>query len=362
MNTKKIFLTLIGAYLFVALHAQTNSTERFIGELTNFLRAEGFKPERYEDGVTFNYDGNIHYVFVEWEDPLFFVEFRRRGYSLVGEYALDRDYSILICNEINKDMVAVKLYCIEESVIFNIEQYTRTFENFKNVFKANLEKLAEADEEFWDMYQELTDDTEYDPEPYAPNANTEWYDMLKQAVSSNPTNTWEDGDKYKGQSRTNGLGVYLWDNGDIYFGNSKENRRNGYGVYVVMSDIILNCPDCKYYAGNWSNGIKSGEGFCYDASGNLLYFGEFKENKPQGGYPSTGTNFDPYKFAVKDYDNGKYIGQTKNGKKQGYGLYIFNNGDIWFGWWKDDTRDGAGITIFNSGTLQTGNWKGNERR
>ena len=199
------------------------------------------------------------------------------------------------------------------------------------------------------------------PTPHAPpQSATEltWRDMLKQAISANPANNWDNGDRYKGQAMANGMGAYLWSDGTMYYGSWVENKRTGYGIYITPDGYtVLNCPDCKYYAGNWSNSEKSGTGSCYDATGKLLYRGEFKDDRPVGTYPSTDDNA-AYKFELFNYDNGKCIGETYNGRRHGYGIYVWQTGNLWFGWWKDGLRDGAGLYIYNNGNLLTGTWKG----
>jgi hypothetical protein len=182
--------------------------------------------------------------------------------------------------------------------------------------------------------------------------------MLTQAISANPSNIFDNGDRYKGQSRLNGMGAYLWSDGTMYLGSASENKRNGYGIYIAADGNTLNnCPDCKYFAGNWLNGEKSGVGACYDIAGKLLYLGEFKDDRPVHAYPSTG-DFAAYKFDVINFDNGKYIGETANERRDGYGVYVWKSGDVWLGGWKDGLRVGAGLYIYNNGNLLTGTWQG----
>ena len=196
------------------------------------------------------------------------------------------------------------------------------------------------------------------PAPAPSATELTWRDMLKQAISANPRHTWDDGDRYKGQDMSNGMGAYLWGNGGMYFGDLREKNRNGYGIDIAPDgNDIVNCPGCKYYAGNWANGEKNGVGACYDAAGKMLYIGEFKDGRPAHAYPSTGDNA-AYRFEILNYDGGKYIGETFNGRRDGYGVYIWKTGDFWFGGWKDGARSGAGLYIYNNGNLLTGTWKG----
>ena len=62
------------------------------------------------------------------------------------------------------------------------------------------------------------------------------------------------------------------------------------------------------------------------------------------------------------YNNGdKYVGNRKNGKRNGSGIMYYNNGEIYEGDWKDDKRDGIGIEIVSNGERYAGNWKNGKR-
>jgi hypothetical protein len=182
-------------------------------------------------------------------------------------------------------------------------------------------------------------------------------EMLKRAIITNPTNSW-DKDKQKGQWTSAGnMSAYLFSSGSMYFGNFLGNNRQGYGIYMAPEGYdIGDCPNAKYYVGNWLNNKKSGTGTCYNASGIVIYDGEFKDNKPTGTYPMTGS-LSLYKFQTIDITGGnKYIGETKDGKIHGYGVYAWKDGGIWIGHWKDGVRAGQGIYIASDGGLTTGYW------
>ena len=49
---------------------------------------------------------------------------------------------------------------------------------------------------------------------------------------------------------------------------------------------------------------------------------------------------------TENYDNGKYEGEFINGKKNGKGIFYFNNGNIYDGEWKDGKEDGKGTFLF----------------
>lgn len=176
-----------------------------------------------------------------------------------------------------------------------------------------------------------------------------WRQILDITTTKNPTLRDEDG-VYKGQICEDeddddrfrcGLGIYYWDSNDFYFGGFEDGFRSGYGIYFIgnMEDNshVKNCPGCKIYVGDWSNGEKSGGGTCYDRNGNVIYYGDFKNNKPVGTYPKTGTY--SFKFQTIYYlGNSYYIGETNGEKKYGSGIIFWPDGDMYFGSWKDDKR------------------------
>ncbi len=193
----------------------------------------------------------------------------------------------------------------------------------------------------------------------------EWRTSMRKVVD-NVTEKYSD-DVYKGQKsngKRNGMGVYRWNSGSYYFGEWSNGDMNGYGLRVCGEGrAISNCPDCVYFVGNWKDDKKSGKGTCYDKYGNLIYYGDFADDRPTGTYPTTG-NYSSYKFECINYEsnNSVYIGETKDGKRHGYGVYIWNNwyGNAWYGHWENDKRSGNGIDLFYDGSIKYGRWDGDE--
>ena len=185
-----------------------------------------------------------------------------------------------------------------------------------------------------------------------------WRTMLQGAITSNPSISWEDGSRYKGQNRSNGIGAYYWnDTEDMYFGSFKDNKMDGYGLFIWGNTRNLaTCPGCKYYAGYWSNNQKIGVGACYDTNGKLIYNGNFRDDKPTDTYPTAGTGYNSYKLETMDFNdvNAKYIGETYNGRQHGFGIFVWSDGNVFFGWWKDGARNGDGILIYNNGNINNG--------
>ena len=58
-----------------------------------------------------------------------------------------------------------------------------------------------------------------------------------------------------------------------------------------------------------------------------------------------------------EYENGTFYGKVKGGKKEGQGIYKFNNGETYVGEFKNDLREGIGIYYYKDGSSYNGNWK-----
>ena len=58
-----------------------------------------------------------------------------------------------------------------------------------------------------------------------------------------------------------------------------------------------------------------------------------------------------------EYFNGKYIGEWKNGLREGFGIYINNNGDKYIGNWKNNLEEGDGRYIYKNGDIYDGSFK-----
>ena len=68
-----------------------------------------------------------------------------------------------------------------------------------------------------------------------------------------------------------------------------------------------------------------------------------------------------YQYDIKDYDDGKYEGELKDGKKEGYGKFIWTNGEYYIGQWVNDEREGKGILYYNNNKIKyEGEFKKNE--
>jgi hypothetical protein len=175
-------------------------------------------------------------------------------------------------------------------------------------------------------------------------------------------NTSSKTEWYKGQilnKTRNGMGLCKWKDGTLYIGDFSKDEINGYGIqFVSEGQKISNCDNCIIYAGYWKNGVKQGEGTCYDVSGEVIYFGQFENDMPVESYPSK-SDFSAYHFSFIDNDNGDiYFGETHDGILDGYGIYTWASGDLWFGKFADGQRKGVGIYLLYDAEWATLNCQG----
>jgi hypothetical protein len=54
------------------------------------------------------------------------------------------------------------------------------------------------------------------------------------------------------------------------------------------------------------------------------------------------------KYMENKYDDGNYLGEYYNHKREGYGIFIYNNGEYYRGQWLNDKRDGKGILYYEN--------------
>ena len=145
----------------------------------------------------------------------------------------------------------------------------------------------------------------------------------------------------------------------------------------------------NYYNGEWKNGLKHGKGTLYYNDSNILYKGDFIEDKFEvyGEYhynksehyvnqfksgimeekgklydgdfiyhESKGNQLNIYKYG--NY----YLGEWKNGKKHGRGkIYSENNKVLFDGYFIDDKYFGNKIFTYQKGEFYIGGWKNKKR-
>jgi len=179
-----------------------------------------------------------------------------------------------------------------------------------------------------------------------------WNDAFKR-VFQNAKNY--SGSSYVGEldssGRYSGEGAEKLQDGTTYWGSFIGNDFSGtFSIYIIGDPDqyrVKNCPDCKYYVGDFSKGIKSGTGTCYDGNGKLIYYGDFQNDKPTGKYPTTSADLvDPYTWGnIDNRDGTRYVGELKYGKKHGQGIMLIDYGEYaaWFGTFDEGEPTGYGV-------------------
>ena len=153
----------------------------------------------------------------------------------------------------------------------------------------------------------------------------------------------------KGKDK-DGLGFQRLKGGNLYAGNMRKNKFHGYGMMITgEKGRISNCPGAYVYVGEWDNGIKEGKGAVYDRSGSIIYVGLFVDDAPSNTFP--GENIETtkrftYLELEEDEEKQLYIGEVENGKPEGYGMTLDEEGFIGLSSFKDGNENGIGIMIF----------------
>ena len=58
------------------------------------------------------------------------------------------------------------------------------------------------------------------------------------------------------------------------------------------------------------------------------------------------------KYEKKNYNKDQYEGEYKNEKREGYGKYIWENGEYYIGQWLNDKENGKGIIYYKNGNIK----------
>ena len=127
------------------------------------------------------------------------------------------------------------------------------------------------------------------------------------------------------------------------FSKAKRYRKIN-GILEVFSD------------GNWIRSNNSSKGLTFNGNYCCHYYyckcGFYSPN--EDGFLNNGSIS---QMEEKIYENGrKYIGQFKNGKREGYGIMFFPDGGRYEGNWENDLAHGKGIEYYNNGDRYEGEY------
>jgi len=130
-----------------------------------------------------------------------------------------------------------------------------------------------------------------------------------------------------------GTGTMWFDNGDVYTGEWVNGEITGFGTMQYSNEDI--------YVGFWLDGQRHGQGV-YTWSDGRTYEGEYRYSQRYGLGVFTGWI---------DMDNGwsgTFKGQSINNSFEGYGVFLFDNGDEFSGEFRNSRR-WTGTHFFNDG-------------
>lgn len=153
------------------------------------------------------------------------------------------------------------------------------------------------------------------------------------------------------KGKKDGLGIKKFSNGNLYIGAFRNNKIHGYGMMISgKNGFIDNCNQSAVYIGDWENGVKKGRGKVYNRNGKIIYEGLFADDAPTENYPNKPSNDSIYFSYLEleandDRDEEFYIGEIENGKPNGFGFTLDNEGFIGIASYIDGEENGLGIMI-----------------
>ena len=165
--------------------------------------------------------------------------------------------------------------------------------------------------------------------------------------------TYPNGSNYHGQyqnNRRHGIGYYQWDNGNVYLGGWKDGKQHGLGYTTnkeglitsggIFEDGKLIQESTDAYRAGKKDGNCTGncsEGFGkYTYNNGDIYWGFFKNNQRFG--------VGSYNWSNKSKYTGAYI---LGGKRNGYGIYTYVDGSVFKGLFVDDRINGLGVMTYS---------------
>jgi len=158
---------------------------------------------------------------------------------------------------------------------------------------------------------------------------------------------------YQGEWKDNlmhGQGIYTYSDGRTYEGQWMFGKRHGRGIFMMGNG--------KKYVGEYWKGKENGQGTLTQSDGRV-FSGTFKDGKAlvvkeENTEQSTEEN----KEVNKEFPNGeKYIGEWRNGKKNGHGTYIWTNKTKYVGGWKNSFYHGQGTFTWADGRKYVGRYQ-----
>lgn len=159
MRKLTFLLLFVFAAHFVSADELTPAQKKCRSNIMEYLKTEGYAPyvDPDDESITFKKEGTTHWITIEENAPFFISFFMASGWALEGENAVDRDYAIVACNEVNRTKKAAKAYCSKKFVYISVELFCASDEEFKSVFYRNLSVLSAAYDGFVEAYNSLVE-------------------------------------------------------------------------------------------------------------------------------------------------------------------------------------------------------------
>lgn len=141
---KKTILALMAIVLNVLIGYSQNynaSQKSFIRSLQDFLKSEGYNPERQDDGLKFTRSGDVYYLEVSNSDcdPMYL---RLRRYIRYNA-EISKEYVSEQLNTYNAKY-GVKVLCTEKAVVLSAEMYLNEASEFTGIFDTLIMQLISA--------------------------------------------------------------------------------------------------------------------------------------------------------------------------------------------------------------------------
>lgn len=175
--------------------------------------------------------------------------------------------------------------------------------------------------------------------------------QLPPPESGSHSYVYANGDAYDGEFQNalrHGFGVFTERaSGNVYEGEWVCNERSGSGVLTSgMKDFL--------YDGQWVNDMRNGFGHCV-IRGCETYSGQWRNNQFHG--------MGKYIDAEGHVYEGEFAFGRKHGmgKQQQQGSSPSLTGEQYIGEWKDGYRDGIGDAVFADGSTYSGTWAQDQR-
>lgn len=157
----------------------------------------------------------------------------------------------------------------------------------------------------------------------------------------------------------NGYGEY---NTDTYTLKAifKNGKVNGYGFQKYIKDS-------GYYEGNFVNGYREGYGSYKWQNTGTIYIGQWMQGKQHGygyyikegkvteaGYYQNGKQ--TTNLLTQDFIKNKKVNNCSGNCKDGFGMYYYSNGDIYYGFFSNSKKHHLGSYIWKRGSVYIGEY------